>query len=66
MKTLLLTSSLTLSLLFSAGSWAEWTEVGEQASGTNSFVDNNGKKRTYTNAGSKKYLDTMGIGLSGN
>ena len=57
LKTLLLTSTLTLSLMFSAGSWAEWTEVGEQASGTNSFVDNNGKKRTYTNAGSKEYLD---------
>ena len=27
MKTLLLTSSLTLSLLFSSGSWAEWTLV---------------------------------------
>ena len=40
MKTLLLTSSLTLSLLFPAGSWAEWTQVSTAASGSNkSYVD---------------------------
>jgi hypothetical protein len=39
MKTLLLTSSLTLSLLFSAGSWAEWTVVAKNADGTKVYVD---------------------------
>ncbi len=31
MKNLLLLSTLTLSLMFSAASWAEWTEVAESA-----------------------------------
>ena len=40
MKYLLLTSTLTLSLMFSAGSWAEWTEVTESAlSGSKNYVD---------------------------
>jgi hypothetical protein len=39
MKTLLLTSSLTLSLLFSAGSWAEWTQVAESDAGDKTYVD---------------------------
>ena len=38
MKTLLLTSTLTLSLMFSAGSWAEWTEVSS-AGGDKTYVD---------------------------
>ena len=38
MKYLLLTSTLTLSLLFSAGSWAEWTEVAG-ADGDKVYVD---------------------------
>ena len=39
MKNLLLLSTLTLSLCFSAGSWAEWTEVGESATGAKTYVD---------------------------
>ena len=36
---LLLSSTLTLSLIFSAGSWAEWTEVSEGVSGNKVYVD---------------------------
>jgi len=39
MKNLLLLSTLTLSLMFSAGSWAEWTEVSEGVSGNKVYVD---------------------------
>ena len=39
MKYLLLASTLTLSLIFSAGSWAEWTEVVESANGKKTYVD---------------------------
>ena len=40
MKTLLLTSTLTLSLMFSAGSWAEWTLVAEEVDGSSkNYVD---------------------------
>ena len=39
MKNLLLASSLTLPLLFSSGSWAEWTEVSEYPNGSKIYVD---------------------------
>jgi len=40
LKTLLLTSTLTLSLMFSAGSWAEWTAVASSGGGSNTtYVD---------------------------
>ena len=39
MKYLLLLSTLTLSLMFSSASSAEWTEVAEGVSGTKSYVD---------------------------
>jgi len=39
MKNLLLLSTLTLSLMFSAGSWAEWTAVIESADGSRDYVD---------------------------
>ena len=39
MKNLLLLSTLTLSLIFSAGSWAEWTEVSEYPNGSKIYVD---------------------------
>ena len=39
MKYLLLMSTLSLSLSFSAGSWAEWTEVSEGVSGNKVYVD---------------------------
>ena len=39
MKYLLMLSTLTVSLMFSAASWAEWTEVAEGDSGNKSYVD---------------------------
>ena len=39
MKYLLLMSTLTTSLMCSAGSWAEWTEVSEDTTGTKVYVD---------------------------
>jgi hypothetical protein len=39
MKNLLLLSTLTLSLIFSAGSWAEWIEVSEYPNGSKIYVD---------------------------
>jgi len=39
MKYLLLASTLTLSLIFSAGSWAEWTYVSTSVGGDKSYVD---------------------------
>ena len=39
MKNLLLLSTLTLSLIFSSGSWAEWTEVSEYPNGSKIYVD---------------------------
>ena len=39
MKYLLLMSTLTTSLMCSAGSWAEWTEVSESNSGDKTYVD---------------------------
>ena len=39
MKNLLLLSTLTLSLMFSAASSAEWTEVFESAEGDKHYVD---------------------------
>ena len=39
MKYLLLITTLTTSLMFSAGSWAEWTEVVEGAAGDKYYVD---------------------------
>ena len=41
MRYLLLISTLTTSLVFSAGSWAEWTQVAERsgAKGTEVYVD---------------------------
>ena len=39
MRYLLLISTLTTSLLFSAASWAEWTEVDESVHGDKFYVD---------------------------
>ena len=40
MKNLLMLSTLTLSLMFSSGSWAEWTEVAEAVDGSSTnYVD---------------------------
>ena len=39
MKYLLLMSTLTTSLMCSAGSWAEWTEVSESADGHKLYID---------------------------
>ena len=39
MKNLLLLSTLTLSLMFCAGSWAEWTLLGGGNDGTKTYVD---------------------------
>ena len=39
MRYLLLISALTISLLFSAASWAEWTEVDESVHGDKFYVD---------------------------
>tara|TARA_B110000503_G_C7060117_1_gene376273 strand:- start:579 stop:965 length:387 start_codon:yes stop_codon:yes gene_type:complete len=39
MKNLLMLSTLTLSLMFSAGSSAEWTQVSESVGGVKTYVD---------------------------
>jgi hypothetical protein len=45
MKNLLLLSTLTLSLMFSAGSWAEWTYLYESDTGNKTYVDFDGLRK---------------------